>query len=113
MAVSAVSTSVHGSVPAQATTAAVPSCSRSRLTERCEYTSRTRSSRAAGSAPRSTEPANMRQQLGLLGSAPASRARLAAPSTRAATATATSSSTAMVMALSGSEMVKVYRGSAR
>ena len=71
----------------------LPSRSRSRLTARCEYVSRTRSSSVSRSAPRSTEPANSASSSASCEARRASRARLAAPSTSAATATATTSST--------------------
>ena len=58
----------------------VPS-TRSRLTARCEYVSRTRSSRVSRSAPRSTDPANRASSSASCDARRASRARLAAPST--------------------------------
>ena len=48
----------------------VASVTRSRLTARCEYVSRTRSSKVSRSAPRSTEPGEQREQFGLLRCAP-------------------------------------------
>ncbi len=109
IAVSAESTSRHGFVPTHATVSPVdaPCRTRSMVTARWEYVSRTRCSSVARSAPRNTEPANRASNSASWDARRASRVRLAAPSTNTATATAIANNTNSVTAASGSAMVQV------